>query len=205
MTTSTAGRRLAVWSASSYSGSGQLTAPGSAKTTRFPLALSELVEQRAKRRAVGGPAEGESAGNRLDRTRADGDEQRVVVQLGACRRKGGATTRVDPAEPAEREERPALVGDAAQIEAVYAAEPKRLRDRKRAVPELGFGREQLDQDPFLRMVPEAEKRLEAGNAAARDQHVQRAATVGRACVHEETRTVRRRTLSSPIVFIAMPG
>jgi len=111
---------------------------------------------------------------------------------------------IDGVQPAECEESTALVRDVAQIETVDAAEAERFGHGQWAVPELRLGSQQLDRDSLLGMTLEREQSLEAGDAAARDQHVQRPAG-GRACVHPVTRTVSRRTLSSPIVFIAMPG
>jgi len=105
---------------------------------------------------------------------------------------------IDGRERVEDERGTAFVRDRAEIERMHLAQPKRLPDRERAVPELRLGREQLDRDEPLCQPAEREQRFERCHASAGDYDAKRLAA-------HVTLTVKRRTLSSPIVFIAMPG
>ena len=140
--------------------------------------LAEAVEQNREGLRIRGPAERERAGHRGHGAGADGDQQGVVARLDTARRACNPAPRIDRAEAAEREKGAALVSDRAQVEPVDVAEPEWLSGRKRPVPELGLGREELDHHPLLRELLQREQGLEAGHAAARDQDVQRAAARG---------------------------
>ncbi len=86
--------------------------------------------------------------------------------------------RVDRDERPVRERRPGGSGQLLKLETPHGAEPKRFRNRKRPVPEMRLGREQLDTDALLTQRAQREGGLEGGDSPARDQHVRGAAASG---------------------------
>jgi hypothetical protein len=61
----------------------------------------------------------------------------------------------------------------------HARDVERLDDRERPVPEVVLRREQLDVDAVAGQVAQRQHRLEPGDAAAGDQHVEPSKLLGR--------------------------
>jgi hypothetical protein len=59
-----------------------------------------------------------------------------------------------------------------QREPFHLTDAKRLYDRERAVDELALGRNKVERHPVLGERAQGERRLERGDAAARDDHSQ---------------------------------
>jgi hypothetical protein len=115
---------------------------------------------------------------------------------------------IDARERVEDQRGTALVGDQAEIEPMHVAQPERLHDRERAVPELRLGREKLDRDLARCQAAQREQSLERCHASAGDYDAKRrAASVHWCRVHGSSlarspncrpfRAVRHRLYARP--------
>jgi hypothetical protein len=134
------------------------------------LALDRPREQLAVALDVDEPTEGEGSVQCLARTRTAGDQERVVLELGASRRQEEVLRRVDGREPVEREAGSEAGGHAAEVDALDLPGSERLGDREGPVPEVRLCGDQVDRHAVPGERPKREERLEPGDAAACDDH-----------------------------------
>ena len=134
------------------------------------LAALDAVEEGRDRGRLGGPGEGQRAGHRRLRHRADGDDQRVVCELLAAGDRHTAPG-VDRVEGSTTELRALVARDRAEVERLRAAQPERAGHGRRAVDEGALGGEQADRHVRAGDVAQGEQRLDGGDAAAGDHDV----------------------------------
>jgi hypothetical protein len=130
----------------------------------------DLGQQRAELLRVRRSAEGQRARHRRRGNRAVREEEDVVGHRPARHRARDPAHRVGRPQRAERQPRSRRRGEVAEVEVPRLAEPERLRDGERAVPEVRLGSEQLNVDAPVREGAQRERGLERGHAAAGDQH-----------------------------------
>jgi hypothetical protein len=118
---------------------------------------------------VGRPAKGEGSGHRLDRPGAEGEEERVVLELHAGLGARDLALGGDLRQRAEDDACTRLLGQIAELEVMHVTETERLRDRQRPVPEMRLGSQQLQVDAILGEVAKRKHRLEGGDAASGDE------------------------------------
>ncbi len=131
------------------------------------------------------------------RPRPDRDDQRVVVQLGAALGVCDAPLGVDMREAVGDHLGAGLRGDPRDRVAARRRQRERLADGHRAVDELGVRRHDRDRDEFAGEVRERQRRLEPGDAAARDHDPEALLTGHRAqTMPDRTRGHPRRAATS---------
>jgi hypothetical protein len=133
------------------------------------LAVLGFVEQSSHLPDVGRASEGERARDRRNGHRSAGEEKHVVRVSCAGRGLRHVTTGVDRSHGPRDERRADRGSELRQLEVSGLAEPKRLGDCERAVPEVRLGGEQLDGDSILGERSQRERRLEGGHPAACDK------------------------------------
>jgi hypothetical protein len=129
------------------------------------------VEDAAQAAAVGRAAQRHGARHRVDRLGPDGDEEAVVRRPDPRARHDRRARRVDRRERVADQRDALLGGEALEPDPPRSCAAERLGHRDRPTGELRMRREQVDAELGRGGVrPQAQARLERGDAAARDEH-----------------------------------
>ena len=112
------------------------------------------------------------------RDRADGEDERVVRQLGARAQPHAAPRAVHAPDAVARERDAEGAGELGEVVVVGAAEAERLEDAEGAERERLVGRDERGRDALAGERVQRDERLEPGDAAADDDDAQSASRGG---------------------------